>query len=251
MFDPAKYATVTVVERRDISSDLWVIRIRPDSELAFRPGQYVTLGLQQDDHIVERPYSIVSAPTEPEIELFLERVPGGELSEPLHQLGIGAQLAVRRRPKGLFLKDAPVDGQPHLLVATVTGVAPFLSMLRVLAGKWRNGEAPENQRFMMIQGASHVHELGYETELRELDEELPWFTYVPTVSRPWDNTEWTGETGRVEDVLRKYADEAGLRPGAGAIFLCGHPGMIHNARAIMRRRGFDDKEIREEQYWPE
>jgi ferredoxin-NADP reductase len=35
------------------------------------------------------------------------------------------------------------------------------------------------------------------------------------------------------------------------VFLCGHPGMIANARAIMRRAGLDDKEIREEQYWPE
>ncbi len=40
-------------------------------------------------------------------------------------------------------------------------------------------------------------------------------------------------------------------PGNGGVFLCGHPGMISGARAIMRRAGFDDKAIREEQYWPD
>ena len=51
--------------------------------------------------------------------------------------------------------------------------------------------------------------------------------------------------------MRKYADQAGMRPGNGGIFLCGHPGMISGARAIMRRAGFDNKAIREEQYWPD
>ena len=52
-------------------------------------------------------------------------------------------------------------------------------------------------------------------------------------------------------MLRKHADSLGMHPGHGAVYLCGHPGMIANARGIMRRRGFDDKEIREEQYWPD
>ena len=52
-------------------------------------------------------------------------------------------------------------------------------------------------------------------------------------------------------MLRKYADDTGLKPGRGAIFLCGHPGMITNGRGIMTRHGFSAKEIREEQYWPD
>ena len=84
-----------------------------------------------------------------------------------------------------------------------------------------------------------------------LAQEFDWFTYVPTVSRPWEDPEWRGERGRVEDVMRKYADAAGMRPGYGGVFLCGHPGMISGARAIMRRAGFDNKAIREEQYWPD
>jgi ferredoxin--NADP+ reductase len=251
MTDPEKYATATIVSRRDLAADLWVVRVRPDCDLPFRPGQYVTLGLELDGRIIERPYSIASDPEEAEIELFIERVPEGELSAPLYALETGSTTLVRRRCKGLFLRDAPVIAQPHIFVATVTGIAPFVSLLRSLRRRQLSGEWTPDEPVVAIQGASRSEELGYDEELRTLDAECGWFTYAATVSRPWDDPEWTGETGRVEDVLRKYADEAGLRAGHGAIYLCGHPGMITNSHGIMRRCGFSDKEIREEQYWPD
>jgi ferredoxin--NADP+ reductase len=251
MIDRDKYAAATIVSRRDLAPDLWVVRIRPDCELPFRPGQYVTLGLELDGHIVERPYSIASDPAEEEIELFIERVPEGELSAPLHDVPIGESTLVRKRCKGLFLKDAPVLDQPHVFVATVTGIAPFVSILRSLVRRQASGEWVPDQPVVALQGASRSEELGYEEELRALDAACDWFTYVPTISRPWDDPEWSGETGRVEDVLRKYTDPAGLRPSHGAIYLCGNPEMIGKAHGIMRRRGFGDKEIREEQYWPD
>jgi ferredoxin--NADP+ reductase len=249
MINSDKYASATVTSRRDLAPDLWVIRIQPDVELPYRPGQYVTIGLHRNGRIIERPYSICSAPSEEAIELFIERVPEGELSEPLFDVGVGDELVVRKRTKGLFLRDAPVE-QPHLFVATVTGIAPFVSLLRTLATRARAGEW-DPQPITALQGASRAIELGYAEELAALDAEFPWFTYVPTISRPWEEPEWSRETGRVEDVLRKYADALEMHRGFGAVFLCGHPGMIANSRAIMRRRGFDDKEIREEQYWPD
>ena len=248
MIDTDKYASAVITSRRDLAPDLWVIRIKPDMELPFRPGQYVTIGLPRNGKVIERPYSICSSPTEQEIELFIERVPDGELSDPLFELHVGSEMVVRKRTKGLFLKEAPVD-VPHMLVATVTGIAPFVSFLRTLVERDRAGTWTPVP-IAALHGASRSEELGYYDELRMLDADFPWFTYLPTVSRPWDDPEWEGETGRVEDVLRKHAD-AMMRPGHGAVFLCGHPVMISNSRALMRRRGFDDKEIREEQYWPD
>jgi ferredoxin--NADP+ reductase len=251
MIDTEKYAAATIVSRRDLATDLWVVRIRPDCDLTFRPGQYVTLGLELDGRIVERPYSIVSDPAEGEIELFIERVPEGELSAPLHDVPIGASTLVRKRCKGLFLKEAPVADQAHVFVSTVTGIAPFVSLLRSLRRRLEAGEWSADHPIVALQGASRSVELGYEDELRALHDECDWFTYVPTISRPWEDPDWTGETGRVEDVLRKHTDAAGVRPGHGGVYLCGNPQMITNCHGIMRRNGFGDKEIREEQYWPD
>jgi len=66
-----------------------------------------------------------------------------------------------------------------------------------------------------IQGAARSAELGYADELVDLAQEFDWLTYVPTVSRPWEDPDWRGELDGVEDVVRKYADAAGMRPGYG------------------------------------
>ena len=164
MMDPEKYAAATVVSRRDPAPDLWIIRIRPKIELPYRPGQYVTVGLQSNGRVIERPYSICSSPLENEIELFIERVPEGELSDPLFALGVGGEVIVRRRTKGLFLRDAPLLDEPHLFVATVTGIAPFVSLLRTLASRARAGEWTPVP-VVTLQGAARSVELGYADEL--------------------------------------------------------------------------------------
>jgi len=245
-----KYQVVEIVARQDFSSDLWAIRVRPRIPFSFRAGQYATLGVELDRRVLERPYSIVSAPEEPDLEFFIERIPGGALTPHLHPLGPGDSLLMRKRPKGLFMRAGLAADRVNLFVATVTGIAPFASMLRHL--RMASGTTPESlPRIALLQGASFSHEFGYAEEMADLARGEPWFEYLPTVSRPWQESAWSGETGRVEDVLRKHADSWGISPGRGMIYLCGHPGMIANSRAIMRRSGLEDQEILEEQYWPE
>ena len=246
-----KFYRARIIERKDFSSDLWRIRVDPGGEFHYAPGQYATLGVHSPSKHVERPYSIVSSPEEPELELFIELVPEGELTPHLYHLAEGAEVVVRRKTKGLFLRGAPVDAEDHLFAATVTGIAPFCSMLRTLVRRWRDQEWKTERRLILLLGASRSYEFGYLEEMNALAAEVPWFEFVPTVSRPWEDAEWPGETGRVEDILRKYADAYGVKPGSAGVYLCGHPQMIANARGIMLRRGFSDKEIREEQYWPD
>jgi len=249
--DDERFARGMVIARRDLAHDLWIIKVRTECDLPFRPGQYATVGVPVDGKLIERPYSIVSSPEEPELELFIELVPEGELTPHLYHLAEGAEVVVRRKTKGLFLRGAPVDAEDHLFAATVTGIAPFCSMLRTLVRRWRDQEWKTERRLILLLGASRSYEFGYLEEMNALAAEVPWFEFVPTVSRPWEDAEWPGETGRVEDILRKYADAYGVKPGSAGVYLCGHPQMIANARGIMLRRGFSDKEIREEQYWPD
>jgi len=112
-------------------------------------------------------------------------VPEGELSDPLFALGVGGEVIVRRRTKGLFLRDAPLVAEPHLFVATVTGVGA----LREPAADTRGTSQVREWTpvpVITLQGAARSVELGYADELVDLAQEFDWLTYVPTVSRPWE-----------------------------------------------------------------
>jgi ferredoxin--NADP+ reductase len=69
------------------------------------------------------------------------------------------------------------------------------------------------------------------------------------VSRPWEDTNWTGETGRADDVLRKYMDQWGLPQRETTAYLCCHPHMIENARGILETAGWNKDAIFQELYF--
>jgi ferredoxin--NADP+ reductase len=85
--------------------------------------------------------------------------------------------------------------------------------------------------------------------LEQVAAEAPWFEYVATVSRPWEDENWTGETGRVDDLLRKYTDSWGLWPETTTAYLCGHPNMVENARGILQRARWKKDAMFEELYF--
>jgi ferredoxin--NADP+ reductase len=121
-------------------------------------------------------------------------------------------------------------------------------MLRTHAIDLRKGNTPV-RRFTLFHGASRSSDLGvYKDELAKLARD-GWLNYVPTVSRPLDDPSWSGETGRVEDVIRKEAARLGLPALNAVTYLCGHPGMIANARNMLRSIHFPEERIREERFF--
>jgi len=137
----------------------------------------------------------------------------------------------------------------HLMISTVTGVAPFVSYLRTLVKDWKEGRFAGDHRLFLLNGASRSWEFGYREELEKYAKEAPWFTYVSTVSRPWEDEEWKGEVGRVDDLIRKYADLWECTGENSVGYLCGHPEMVEHAKGIMKRIGFQKENLKEEIYW--
>jgi len=246
-----KHFLARILERRDLSPDLWLLRLDLGGPFEFRAGQYATLGFERDGKRTERAYSIVSSPYEKFLEFFLELVPDGALTPYLHTLGVGGTLLCRKIAKGRFTLDLRSGRTHHLLVSTVTGVAPFVSYVRTLYRDWKSGNTamPGGHTVYCLQGASRSWEFGYREELEKVAAEAPWFKYVPTVSRPWEDTKWTGETGRADDVLGKYLNLWGLEPRETTAYLCGHPHMIENARGILEAAGWKKDAIFHELYF--
>jgi len=238
-----------IVDRKDFSKDLWKVRVAPEGECSFVAGQYATLAVDHKGKLIERAYSIVSSPYEKELEFFIELVPGGQLTPLLYELCHGHSVLMRRVMKGRFTLDLKSGHKRHLMLATVTGIAPFVSYVRTLYHDWKQGNMPAAIEVFILQGASRSWEFGYDAELERYAAEVPWLKYVPTVSRPWEDTAWQKETGRVEELIRKYADQWGCGPGDTTVYLCGHPEMIQGGLGVFKRLRFPKESLLQEVYW--
>jgi ferredoxin/flavodoxin---NADP+ reductase len=246
---PDKFLQARITSRAEFSDDLWMIRVDPGAEFKFAAGQYATLGVDAGKGLIERAYSIVSSPYERELEFFFELVPQGELTPLLYRLNPGDTVTARKVAKGRFTLDRTSGRTRHFLLCTVTGVAPFVSYARTLLADWRAGSFTGDHHLFVVHGASRSQEFGYREELERLADEVPWLTYVATVSRPWEDPDWSNETGRVDDVIRKYSDLWSLDCATTTAYLCGHPEMVEHGKAILRRRGWTKDAMKEEIYF--
>lgn len=229
-----------ILRREEITPDLWLIWIEKPEGLTFKAGQYCTIGHDG----IERAYSIVSAPHEETLELFIELVPlpEGVLTPKLWEMGVGDTVTIRPRAKGRFVFKPALPNQ--LLLATVTGVVPYVSMMRDYLYTGLSGH-----HFYIIEGASYQDELTYDTELGTLATEHPdIITYIPTLSRPAEerNAGWPGETGRANEVVENWIAKWELSPDDTIVYACGHPGMIEDVKARLLPLEF---KIEEERFW--
>ena len=248
---PASYLTARIERREDHTDDLATFWLRPERPVAFRPGQYVTLALPGaiSGRMVKRPYSVLSAPQEEVLELFVERVEGGELTPSLFERGPGDEVGLRGRAAGAFALDTACTH--HVMACTVTGVAPFLSMLRDATASGATTSGARGHRFLIVYGASGPADLGpYADELAAFARG-EHVAAVATISRPWTAPEWTGETGRVEDVVRKHLDALGWPLAETAGYACGNPVMVENVQGVLKRAGLDAAHLHEEAYFPD
>lgn len=264
----------TMVERVDISEVLAIFRVKPDTPLPesarpFVPGQYMTLGLnneaEPDKGGVRRPMSIASHPQSPDlVEFYVRYVNTPESDNPLThllwKLQNGDRMFLRPQPLGKFTIEDTIgadDGRLRVLVAAGTGLAPFTAMAFEQAALDPKADL---SKWVVMHAASYDHELGYRDQLEKLASEQG-LRYLPTVSRCHKCPDWKGDCGRVEDYflperLEDTEKKLGLEPGGltpdnAAILICGLTGTIAQTIERLLPRGFvpDNRRIRKAIGW--
>lgn len=261
----------TITGREEINPQLIVVRVQPDGELfSFTPGQFAVLGLagaeprvveaQPDDpavdpgKIIKRAYSIASSSIERRyLEFYVTLVNTGQLTPRLFQLRHGSRLFLGPKASGMFTMDRVPEGKAVLLVATGTGLAPYMSMLRTLLIN------ESERRFIVLHGARCSWDLGYRAELESLARLRPNLTYIPSITRPEQDPHFRGQTGRIQKLLELGVVEGlsatRMDPSVMDVFLCGNPDMITQVKTFLAGRGFKADEgkrvgtIHVEEYW--
>lgn len=239
----------------EVTGEIRIFRIELDSEeYRFVAGQYAVLGLLAEasripeaaeveytetstDPMIRRAYSISSGSGDAHnLEFYISLVSSGALTPRLFALKSGDRLFVAPRAKGMFTLDKVPQEKHVLMVATGTGLAPYMSMLRseVLANRGR--------KIAIIHGASYSWDLGYRRELESLNATQENFIYLPVISRPNDDPSWRGRTGRLPPIMDQGELDADcgfqIDPSCCHIFLCGNPLMIEDAEQRLIGRGF-------------
>jgi propane monooxygenase reductase subunit len=198
-----------------------------DGELPFRSGQYVDIRLPgTDDH---RSFSMANLPSDDgRLEFMIKLYPGGQFSGLLDDgsLQVGDELEVTG-PYGVFtLRETE---RPLLFVGGGAGMAPILSLLRLMADRGVARPA------VYYYGAREEQDLFHLEELTALEAALPDFRFVPALS----DAAWEGETGLITDVVdRSEPDLSEVEA-----YLCGPPPMVEAAQEMLIRRGVSEEHI--------
>lgn len=218
----------TLISATPVGDTVRLLRIARPSGFEFQPGQAVKLGLPNAS---ANSYSIASAPHEPALEFCVERVPGGRLSPRLYTLQPGQRVTLGAQAKGSFTY---VQGpRVQVMVATVTGIAPFRSMVR---SALHHHHLPP--QLFVLHGASYAAELVYREEFEELARRhANGFSYLPTVSRPEANLGFSGAKGRVDTLAREVLTALQREHRQVQVYACGNAGMVANVHRLADELG--------------
>ena len=237
----SNYASETVLSVHHWTDTLFTFRTTRRPSFRFQNGQFAMIGLEVDGKPLVRAYSMASANYEEELEFFSIKVQNGPLTSRLQHLKVGEQILVGNRPTGTLIHDNLLPGKNLYLIATGTGLAPFMSIIK-------DPETYERyEKVILAHGCRTVAELAYGDYIDGLPKDdllgeavANKLIYYPTVTRePFRNK------GRITDLLAsgQLCEEVSLAPLSAEkdrIMMCGSPGLVADMRALLKSRGYTE-----------
>lgn len=241
--DPLAKATAQrILGIRRWTNKLFSIRVSRDAAFRFEPGQWVRLGIDSGSglpgSVIWRPYSMVSAAYDEHLEFLSILVPDGAFSTRLARMAVGDTLYVERQVFGYLTTSRFVGGRHLWLLASGTGVAPFISILRD-PDTWQRFEER-----VLVYSVRETAELTYVNELASLAES-EWLgagrsplRFIPVVTRE-------DRPGVLHERLPKLIGSGALESAAGLtlsatdsrLLVCGNPAMLDDVRDALVAHG--------------
>ncbi|UEG60721.1 ferredoxin--NADP reductase [Stutzerimonas chloritidismutans] len=252
-----KFTRQRLLEVQTLTPNLFTLRTSRDPGFRFTAGQFARLGVRKPSGcIVWRAYSMVSAPHDEFLDFFSIVVPNGEFTSELSRLAVGDELLVDKQAFGFLTLDRFPDGRDLWLLATGTGIAPFLSILQDFEA-WQRFE-----RIILVYSVREARELAYQQLIAELPQRDyldglgSKLLYLPVVTREQIPGALHGRiTTLIENGELERAADLQLTPEHSRIMLCGNPQMIEDTRAVLKARDLNlamtrrPGQVAVENYW--
>lgn len=245
----AQWLNATVSETIYWTSNLFSIKAKT-GPLPFIAGQFVRLAVEGPEGRIQRAYSLVNPPDSEHQEFLISTVADGLLSPLLQQLTPGDTIGISQPATGFFILDEVPDGDNLWLIATGTGIGPYLSMLAT---------AEPYRRFahiILVHSVSRAADLAYKELIEGFVAQHPGqLHYQPVVTRE-------PHPGALQDRIPNLIASHQLQQQCGQllnpksqVMLCGNPQMITDTKALLDSMGLKKNlrrtpgNITVEQYW--
>ena len=233
-----KWTAERVLSIRRWTPTLLSIRLTRYRGFRFTPGHYARLGLEgEGGETVWRPFSVVSAAYDEHLEFLAVLVPGGAFSGRLDKIAVGDTVLVEKASYGFLTLDQLAPGNDLWMLASGTGLGPFISMLRGM-DVWR-----DFRRLILVHSVRQSAELAWRDEIEALPNGRPEasarLTYLPVVTREPGATPLAERIPRLLSAGRlEAAAGAAITVADSRLMVCGNPDLTRELRAAFDARGF-------------
>ena len=203
---------------------LFKFQLRKPEGYKFKAGQFTMINVEDTP---KRAYSFTSGPGDEFIEFYSIKVPDGALTSKLQKIQVGDFVTVSDKATGSLLVENLNEGSDLWLLATGTGIAPFISMLC---------DPKTYDRF------KNIHVLWSVREKEELDAFDEWLNaigidYIPIVTR---DKRWEGETRRITTLLESGNVIPKLNPETDKVMLCGNMDFNKEVKYLLEQRDYTE-----------
>jgi ferredoxin--NADP+ reductase len=242
-----------VLQKQELSPQYMILRVTTeDCPLpAFTPGQFAVLGMLAEaprctlapdepyppaqGELIRRAYSVASSSRIDEyMDFYIGLVTSGNLTPRLFSLNLGDRLWLSPKVAGMFTLDQVPTDKNAILIATGTGLAPYISFLRSHINDHRE------IKMAVMHGAAYPWDLGYYSELKFIESAFPNFYYMPTLLKA--DSAWHGLRGYIETHLESglLQKNSGIEldPEKTHFYLCGNPKMVDSVVAVLEKNNF-------------
>jgi len=240
MAKEGKYTIQKVTYIKQWTDHLFSFKITREEAFKFIPGQFARLGVKKEDNtIVWRPYSIVSADYDEELEFYSIVVPDGEFTQNLKNIKINDDIYIDKTNYGLLTTDRFENGKDLWFLSTGTGLAPFISIMYDFS-IWE-----QYDKVILVHCARQAEELTYQDTINEFYTHEYYgelvkdkLKYVKIVTRENSGADLYG---RITDLIenKQLEDFVGVpfTVENSRVMICGNPQMVDDTRKLLATRG--------------